>query len=114
MAPPRNRRPGFSRRAQYGLFLGYVGAVGGALIGAALLVLSTFNPPAFAAVRGFFAEITTPIASTFAWLRSSVAGTPEGVASYVNVRGENERWSREHACSIRKTGGCANCCSCAT
>ena len=91
MAPPRNRRPGFSRRAQYGLFIGYVIAVAGVLIGAALLVLSTFNPPAFAAVRGVFAEITTPVASAFAWLRGGVAGVPSGVSSYVNVRGENAR-----------------------
>lgn len=97
MAPPRNRRPGFSRRAQYGLFLGYVGAVGGALIGAGLLLLSTFNPPAFAAVRGFFAEITTPIASALTWARVSVAGAPEGIASYWNVRGENARLKKQLA-----------------
>ena len=46
MAPPGNRRPGFSRRAQYGLFLTYVGAISGALIGGVLLLLSAFNPTA--------------------------------------------------------------------
>jgi rod shape-determining protein MreC len=97
MAPPRNRRPGFSRRAQYGLFLGYVGAVGGMLIAAGLLLLSTFNPPAFAAVRGAFSEVTTPIASAFTWLRISVAGAPEGFSSYVNVRGENARLKKQLA-----------------
>lgn len=97
MAPPRNRRPGFSRRAQYGLFLGYVGAVGGALLGAAFLLLSTFNPPAAAAVRGFFSEITTPIATAFAWMRGGVAGAPEGFSSYVNVRAENERLKKQLA-----------------
>ncbi|MBB4839196.1 rod shape-determining protein MreC [Sphingomonas kyeonggiensis] len=97
MAPPRNRRPGFSRRAQYGLFLGYVGAVGGMLIGVALLLLSTFNPPAFAAVRGFFSEITTPVASGLTWVRTSVAGVPGGVSSYWNVRGENARLKKQMA-----------------
>ena len=97
MAPPRNRRPGFSRRAQYGLFLGYVGLVGGMLIAAGLLLLSIFNPPAFGAVRGFFSEITTPIASAFTWVRTSVAGVPEGVSSYVNVRGENARLKKQIA-----------------
>ncbi|NVL67899.1 hypothetical protein, partial [Escherichia coli] len=81
MAPPRNRRPGFSRRAQYGLFLGYVGLVGGMLIAAGLLLLSIFNPPAFGAVRGFFSVFTTPVASAFTWVRTSVAGVPEGVSS---------------------------------
>jgi rod shape-determining protein MreC len=97
MAPPRNRRPGFSRRAQYGLFLGYVGAVGGALIGAGLLLLSTFNPPAYAAVRGFFAEITTPISSALAWMTSGIANTPQGISEHFNVRGENERLRKELA-----------------
>lgn len=91
MAPPRNRRPGFSRRAQYGLFIGYVGAVAGALIGAILLLLSYFNPPAYAAVRGFFAEITTPISSGLAWATSGVAGAPQGVSQHFNVKAENEQ-----------------------
>ncbi|WP_213980777.1 rod shape-determining protein MreC [Sphingomonas sp. dw_22] len=91
MAPPRNRRPGFSRRAQYGLFLGYVIAVGGALVGAALLLISTFNPPAFAALRSTLAEITTPVSSGFAWVRNGIAGVPGGIASYFGVRSENAR-----------------------
>ena len=97
MAPPRNRRPGFSRRAHYGLFIGYVGAAGGALIGAVLLLLSTFNPPAFAAVRGVFAEVTTPIASGFQWVRRSVGGIPGGIGSYFAVHGENARLRKQIA-----------------
>ncbi|MEN3746415.1 rod shape-determining protein MreC [Sphingomonas sp. HF-S3] len=97
MAPPRNRRPGFSRRAQYGLFLGYVVAIGGVLIGAVLLLLSTFNPPAYAVVRGFFAEITTPISSGIAWATSGVAGAPDGVSQHFNVRAENERLRKQIA-----------------
>jgi rod shape-determining protein MreC len=89
MAPPRNRRPGFSRRAQYGLFLAYVGAIGGALVGAVLLLLSTFNPPAFAAVRSTLSEITTPVSSAFDWVRRGIAGVPGGVSSYFGVRSEN-------------------------
>jgi len=95
MAPPRNRRPGFSRRAQYSLFIGYVTAVGGALIGAALLLLSTFNPPAFAAVRGFFAEITTPISSAFDWVRRSVAGAPGAISEHWDVKAENDRLKKQ-------------------
>ncbi len=95
MAPPRNRRPGFSRRAQYGLFLGYVVAVGGALVGAALLLLSAFNPPAFAATRGLFAEVTAPIASGLAWVRGGIGGVPGAVASYFGVHGENARLKKQ-------------------
>lgn len=97
MAPSRDRRPGFSRRAQYGLFLAYVGAVGGALVGALLLLLSTFNPPAYAAVRGFFAEITTPISSGLNWVKRSIAGTPSGISNHWNVKAQNERLRKELA-----------------
>ncbi|MDT8758400.1 rod shape-determining protein MreC [Sphingomonas psychrotolerans] len=97
MAPPRNRRPGFSRRAHYGLFIGYVGAAGGALIGAVLLLLSTFNPPAFAAVRSVFSEITTPVSSGLHWVRRGLGGIPEGIGSYFAVHGENARLKKQIA-----------------
>lgn len=89
MAPPVNRRPGFSRRAQYGLFFSYVIAIGGALVGACLLLLSTFNPPAFAALRSGFSELVTPIASALDWTRRGVSSVPSGIGSYFAVRGEN-------------------------
>lgn len=97
MAPPRNRRPGFSRRAQYGLFLGYVVAVGGALLGAGLLLLSTFNPPAFAVVRSLFAEVTTPISSAFAWVRRSITGLPGDISAHFGVLEENARLRKQIA-----------------
>ena len=95
MAPPRNRRPGFSRRAQYTLFLGYVAAIVGVLTGAGLLLLSTFNPVAFAGVQGAVSEITTPLSSSLSWVRRSVGGVPGGVESFLNVRRENARLKRE-------------------
>lgn len=97
MAPSRDRRPGFSRRAQYGLFLGYVGLIGGAAIGAGLLLLSTFNPPAYNAVRGFFGEITTPISSGLDWVRRSIADTPAGISEHWNVKADNDRLKKELA-----------------
>lgn len=101
MAPPRNRRPGFSRRAQYGLFLGYVGVIGGALIAAALLLLSTYNPAAFAPVRSTIGEVTTPISSGLAWIWNGISGVPQGVASYFGVRGENARLKKQVADEAR-------------
>ena len=65
MAPARDRRTGFSRRRQYGAFLAYVLAVAGAVVGAVLLVASTFNPPAFAALRMTLGSMTAPISGTF-------------------------------------------------
>ncbi|MBX3595074.1 rod shape-determining protein MreC [Sphingomonas sp.] len=95
MAPPLKRRPGFSRRAQYGLFISYVVAVGGAVIAVVLLLLSTFNPPAFAAVRGTFSELVTPVASGMDWVRRTVSGVPGGISGYFGVRGENAKLRAE-------------------
>lgn len=99
MAPPRNRRPGFSRRAQYGLFISYMIAAGGALIGAVLLLLSAFNPSAYAVVRGGVSELVTPIASGLDWMRRSVGGVPDGVASFWGVRAENAKLRADLASS---------------
>ncbi len=91
MAPPHNRRPGFSRRAQYGLFLSYVTAIGGAVVGLVLLVISTFAPQSFAALRSGAAEVTTPISSGLAWVRRGIVDVPDGVGGYFGVVGENRR-----------------------
>ncbi|MBB5710879.1 rod shape-determining protein MreC [Sphingomonas xinjiangensis] len=95
MAPPGNRRPGFSRRAQYGLFFTYVGAISGALAGAVLLLVSAFNPPAFAALRRAVAEVITPVSSGLAWASDGVAGVPSVVGSYFAVHSENARLKKQ-------------------
>ncbi|MDQ2877814.1 MAG: rod shape-determining protein MreC [Pseudomonadota bacterium] len=97
MAPPRNRRPGFSRRAQYTLFLSYVIAVAGALVGAVLLVLSRLDPPAFAALRASAAEITAPASSAVAGVGRGIAGVPDGISNYIAVHGENADLRRQIA-----------------
>ena len=97
MAPSRNRRPGFSRRAQYSLFLGYVIAVAGSLVGAVLLALATLDPPAFAALRVTVAEVTTPISSGVAAIGRGIAAIPSSVSSYFGVRSENAQLRKELA-----------------
>ncbi|MES1975245.1 MAG: rod shape-determining protein MreC [Pseudomonadota bacterium] len=95
MAPPRNRRPGFSRRAQYSLFLGYVIAVAGSLVGAVLLALATLDPPAFAALRATMAEVTTPISSGIAGVGRGIAAVPSSISGYIAVRQQNARLRKE-------------------
>ena len=89
MAPARDRRTGFSRRRQYGVFMGYVLAIAGAVVGAALLVVSTFNPPAFSAFRMTVAGVTTPVSSGLAWVGSGVAAVPRAIGTFFFVRQEN-------------------------
>lgn len=89
MAPPRNRRPGFSRRAQYSLFLGYVIAAAGLLVSAILLALSTLDPPAFAALRASVGEVTTPVSSVLSSFGRGVGSIPGNVGEYVAVHDQN-------------------------
>ena len=60
MAPPNARRTGFSKRAQYTTFFGYLAAIAGGVVGAGLLVISLLNPGAFAALRGLAADAAAP------------------------------------------------------
>jgi rod shape-determining protein MreC len=108
MAPPRNRRPGFSRRAQYGLFFSYVAAIGLLLIGGGLVLVSRYNPHLFAALRSTVAEVTTPVSSGLDTVRRGVGSVPTAIGSYFGVRGENARLKRqidaEHAALQRALG----------
>jgi rod shape-determining protein MreC len=89
MAPPRDRRPGFSRRAQYGVFFGYILAIAGGVVGAVLLALSLLNPTAFSAARASVAEVTAPISSAVAVAVDTVSGIPDAVASWWDVHDKN-------------------------
>lgn len=104
MAPPIARRTGFSRRAQYGVFIGYVVAATGIVVGAILMLLSAFNPPAFAALRSAVAEITTPVSSGLAGLRRA-ASIPGGLSDYFGgadkIRALREQLENEHAIVMR-------------
>ncbi|HXH17346.1 MAG TPA: rod shape-determining protein MreC [Sphingomonas sp.] len=89
MAPARDRRTGFSRRRQYSVFMGYVLAVAGAVVGLVLLIASTFNPPAFSALRMGVAGVTTPVSTGLATVGSSIAGVPDAIGEYFFVKQEN-------------------------
>lgn len=97
MAPSRNRRPGFSRRAQYGLFLGYVIAIVGAIIAAILLAVATLKPPLFAAFRASLAEVTTPISSALSGFGHGIAGIPSGIADNFAVKSKNAELRKQLA-----------------
>ena len=45
-------RPGWSRRAQYGLFFSFLAVIAGIIVGLILLALSLVAPEQFPSVRG--------------------------------------------------------------
>lgn len=94
---PSNRRPGFSRRAQYGLFVSYVIAAAGAVVALVLLALSNFDPVAFRALRSGVAEVTTPISSGLATVGRSLTAIPDWTGDHIGVVSQNQALKRELA-----------------
>ena len=99
----RPRRPGFSRRAQYGVFASYVIVLAGLIVAALLLALSTFDPRTFGVVRQATAEVTTPLSSLLGWGVRGVASIPQGIGDYFGVMARNKALRAEIAANRRMT-----------
>jgi rod shape-determining protein MreC len=102
MAPPSNRRPGFSRRAQYGLFLGYVVAVAGILFAIMLLIVATIDPRGFAAIRGAALDATTPISTGGRSIVRLFSGSGESIGNYFQAASTNAQLKRDLAATRRR------------
>lgn len=95
MAHPANRRPGYSRRAQYGLFFGYVAAVSGAIVALLLLILSAVDPDGFGALKGAINDATLPVASAGRAVVRGVGDAGGSVGSYIDAAGKVRRLEAE-------------------
>ncbi|SHN49034.1 rod shape-determining protein MreC [Erythrobacter sanguineus] len=89
MAPPSSRRSGFSKKAQFSLFTGYLLAGAGALLGFALLLLSLWQPAAFAPVRGVASDAVAPAGEVTAAARSGSQGLFDGITGYLRIGRQN-------------------------
>lgn len=97
MAPPRNRRPGFSRKAQYSIFATYVLAVAGAVFAALLLVISVVDPDGFSTLRKAGSEITAPVSRFFAGIRRSFVDMSGNMSAYLDAAGKNRKLNEKLA-----------------
>lgn len=89
MAPPSSRRSGFSKKAQYSLFTGYLLAGAGALLGLGLLGLSLWQPDAFAPMRGVASDVVAPAGSAGAAAREQSHGVWASITGYFNAGRQN-------------------------
>lgn len=89
MAPPSNRRPGYSRKAQYGLFFGYVAAVAGCVIAILLLVSAVIDPQGFNALRGFMSDMTAPVSSGGRGVMRGVRSIGDTIGAYIQAGSKN-------------------------
>lgn len=95
MAAPSPRRPGYSRKAQYGLFAAYVIAVAGAVAGLLLVLISAFDPTGFAALRGLASEITAPVSRTSSSVVGSIGSADENISAYFRAGSQNKELRRQ-------------------
>ena len=95
MAPPANRRPGYSRRAQYSTFFGYIAGVLGAVVGGALLFISIYNPDLFSGLRSTAAQVSEPAGGVAARARSTGSDFFSTIKGYVTTGRRVARMQRE-------------------
>jgi rod shape-determining protein MreC len=102
MAPPSTRRPGFSRRAQYGLFMGYVVAGAGVLFSALLLVIAIVDPTGYNALKGAALDVTKPVSSGGRSVVTFFSNMGANVGNYFNAAAQNAQLKRQLAASRRR------------
>lgn len=90
-----SRRSSSSRRAQYGVFTGYVLAGIGAVIGAVLLGLSLWRPASFNGPRGVAQEVTSPVGEAAAATRTDSINLIDTVKGYLAAGKQNSELKRE-------------------
>lgn len=95
MAPPSNRRTGFSRRAQYTTFFGYIAAGIGALVGGGLLIASLSDPSRFAGARSAATDATAPVARAAAMGSAETGGFFTAIGGYFAAGRKNAELRRE-------------------
>lgn len=101
MAVRSHQRPGFSRKAQYSVFAGYVLAILGVVIGLGLAVLSVADPKGFAALRRAAAEISAPPSRATKSVTGNLAGVDDAIASFWNA-GQQNRQLRKSVTDLRR------------
>lgn len=89
MASPSSRRTGFSKKAQYSVFTGYVLAGLGALLGLALLILSLWQPSSLAPLRGAAQDVSAPAGSATAVVREETTSIWEYLSGYFEAADQN-------------------------
>mgnify|MGYP002777054976 CR=1 FL=1 len=89
MAAPAGPRPGWSRRAQYGLFFAFLAAIAGIIVGLVLLALSVVSPKSYQAVRGAALDVMAPVTVAFSDVSATVSGLASGAGAYWDAADQN-------------------------
>ena len=99
MAAPR---PGWSRRAQYGLFFSFLALIAGLIVGLVLLTLSLVAPSRYEAVRGGAIDVTAPVTGGLRAVVDTVKGMASGAGDYWDAAHQNEQLKRERKAMLQQ------------
>ena len=95
-------RPGWSRRAQYGLFFSFLAVIAGIIVGVILLTLSLVAPATFQSVRGAALDMTGPVAGALHEVVATSEGVFTGAGNYWDAVRQNGELKRERTAMLRR------------
>jgi len=95
-------RPGWSRRAQYGLFFSFLAVIAGIVIGLILLVISLVAPKTFDGIRGAALDITGPVASALHEVNATASGLITGAGDYWDAASQNAALRRQNHAMLQR------------
>jgi rod shape-determining protein MreC len=95
-------RPGWSRRAQYGLFFSLLAVIAGTIIGLFLLVVSLVAPKTFEGIRGAALDITGPVAAALHEVNATASGLVSGAGDYWDAANQNGKLKRERKAMVQR------------
>lgn len=102
MAASAGPRPGWSRRAQYGLFFSFLAVIAGLIVGLILLILSLIAPQSYAVVRGAALDATAPLTGALREVSTTVTGLVSGAGNYWDAANQNAELKRDRDALMRR------------
>ncbi|MFL6736934.1 MAG: rod shape-determining protein MreC [Sphingomonas sp.] len=95
-------RPGWSRRAQYGLFFSFLGVMAGIVVGLILLVVSLVSPTTFGELRGAALDVTGPVANALHEVTATAEGMVTGAGDYWDAARQNGELKRQNRAMLQR------------
>ena len=95
-------RPGWSRRAQYGLFFSFLAVIAGIVVGLILLIVSLVAPKAFGELRGAALDVTGPVASALHEVTATTEGMVTGAGDYWDAARQNRQLKRQNHAMLQR------------
>lgn len=95
-------RPGWSRRAQLGLFFSFLALIAGLIVGLMLLAFSLLAPASFQGIRGAALDVTAPVTGALHEVTDTISGLVSGAGNYWDAAHQNKKLKLERTRMIQQ------------